>query len=374
MSTKKLGFGLMRLPLLDENDATTIDLEQTKRMVDAFMEKGFTYFDTAWMYHGFQSENATKEVLVDRYPRESYTLATKLHSGFINSKEDRDKIFNQQKEKTGVDYFDYYLIHGISIESYEKYLELDCFNWMREKKARGEIRHMGFSYHDGAALLDRILTEQPDVEFVQLHLNYLDWDNDSIQSRLCYETAKKHNVPVIVMEPVKGGTLAKVSDRVESYFKNLDPAMSVPSWAIRFAASLDNVMMVLSGMSSIGQMEDNLSYMTDFKPFTETEMKQVLKAADLINENIVIPCTECSYCVEGCPMNIPIPKYFSLYNADKQEVEGKSWLPQEAYYENLTHEFGKASDCIACGQCEGVCPQHLPIIDNLKLVAERFGK
>lgn len=372
MSAKKFGFGLMRLPLSDKNDSTTVDIEQTKKMVDLFLERGFTYFDTAWMYHGFTSECVTKEVLVDRYPRDSFTLATKLHSGFVNCKEDRDKIFDQQREKTGADYFDYYLLHGISIGSYDKYLEMDCFNWLREKKRQGLVRHIGFSYHDGAALLDRILTEQPDMEFVQLQLNYLDWENKGIQSRECYETAKKHGVPVIVMEPVKGGTLASVPEKVERYFKEMDASKSVPSWAIRFAASLDNVMMVLSGMSSMEQMEDNLSFMTDFAPLSETEMKQVLRAADLINENIVIPCTECAYCVDGCPMNIPIPKYFSLYNADKQETEEKGWLPQGAYYENLTHDFGKASDCVSCGQCEGVCPQHLPITEHLKTVAEHF--
>ena len=371
---KKLGFGLMRLPLLNKEDPAAVDIEQVKRMVDLFIEKGFTYFDTAWMYCGFNSENVVKEALINRHPRETFTLATKMHAGFFNTKEEREQVFEQQRVKTGAEYFDYYLIHGISANSYEKHEELDSFGWLREKKEQGLVKHMGFSFHDSAELLDKILTAHPEMEFVQLQLNYLDWESSAIQSRLCYEVATKHGVPVWVMEPVKGGTLAQVPDAVAEMFKSYDPNMSVPSWAIRFAASLDNVKMVLSGMSNMEQLLDNTSYMSDFKPLTEEEKRMVYRAAAMINGNIAIPCTGCSYCTDGCPKKIAIPKYFSLYNAEMQEAEGKGWTPQGGYYDRLTGTFGKAGDCIACGQCENVCPQHLPVMEHLKTVAGYFGK
>ena len=344
-------------------------------MVDLFLEKGFTYFDTAWMYNGFASESAVKEVLTSRHPRESFTLATKLHAGFIHSFEDRDRIFRTQLEKTGAGYFDYYLLHGIEagmLPTYEKY---NCFSWLLEKKEQGLVKHAGFSFHDQPELLDQILTEHPEMEFVQLQINYLDWESEWVKSRACSEVCVKHGKPVIVMEPVKGGTLAKVPEDAEKLFAALDPSMSVPSWAIRFAASLPNVMLVLSGMSSLEQMKDNISFMADFRPLTEEEKEVCYRVADIINSQITVPCTACHYCTEGCPMNIAIPEYFSLYNEDMREnLEEKGWTINYTNYDLLAGKRGRAKDCIACGQCEDVCPQHLPIIDFLKDVSAHFDR
>ena len=372
ISEKKLGFGMMRLPLLDPNKPNSIDLEQTKQMVDAFLEQGFTYFDTAWMYHSFQSEKAAKEALVERHPRESYTLATKLHAGYLQNKEDRDRIFNEQREKCGVEYFDYYLLHDIGMDHYEIYTKLDCFTWLQEKKQQGLVKNIGFSYHDNAELLDKVLTEHPEMDFVQLQINYLDWESPAIQSRLCYEVATKHNVPVIVMEPVKGGALANVPREVAELFHACHPDWSVPSWAIRFAAGLENVAVVLSGMSDMQQLMDNTGYMADFEPLGKEEIALVEQAVDKINADITIPCTGCGYCLDGCPMNIPIPRYFTLYNDYQRRPVKKKWTLEVGYYERLIMTFGKASDCIGCGSCEGVCPQHLNIIENLKEIAGQF--
>ena len=370
---KKLGFGLMRMPLLDPDDDASVDIEQVKQMVDIFIGKGFTYFDTAIMYNGFASQRVAKAAIVDRYPRDSFTLATKLHSAFFNSLEDRDRIFNEQLEQTGAGYFDYYLLHGVESGNYPKYEQFDCFRWLLEKKAQGLVRHAGFSFHDTPELLDQILTKYPEMEFVQMQLNYLDWESEWIQSRAVYETAVKHGKPVIVMEPVKGGTLARVPAEAESLLKAAAPELSVPSWAIRFAASQDNVMMVLSGMSSVEQMLDNTGYMEDFIPLTPEEIALTHRAAEIINAQIAVPCTGCSYCTDGCPMSIPIPKYFSLYNEDmREDLEEKGWTVNFTNYEKLTEHFGKASDCVACGQCEGVCPQHLPIIELMKKVSAHF--
>lgn len=369
---KKLGFGLMRLPLTDANDKGSIDIEALKEMVDTFMEQGFTYFDTAWMYCAFKSENAVKEALTDRYPRDRYTLTTKLHASYLKTKEDRDRIFEEQRQKTGVDYFDYYLIHAIDQELYLIYNEMDCFNWLIEKKKQGFVKHIGFSYHDSAEFLDQVLTEHPEMEFVQLQMNYLDWESAEVQSRKCYEVASKHGKPVIVMEPVKGGTLADVPAEVRESFAAYHPDLSVPSWAIRFVASLDNVAMVLSGMSNMEQLMDNISYMKEFVPMNAEETELVHKAAEMIKDSIAIPCTGCSYCTEGCPMQIAIPDLFRVYNKSKRGEIADVEANEE--YRQLTESGGKARECLACGQCQVACPQHLEIINYLKDVAKCMEK
>ena len=369
---KKLGFGLMRLPLTDTNDKGSIDIEALKEMVDTFMEQGFTYFDTAWMYCAFKSENAVKEALTDRYPRDRYTLTTKLHASYLKTKEDRNRIFEEQRQKTGVDYFDYYLIHAIDQELDSLYNEMDCFNWLIEKKKQGLVKHIGFSYHDSAEFLDQVLTEHPEMEFVQLQMNYLDWESAEVQSRKCYEVAIKHGKPVIVMEPVKGGILADVPAEVRESFAAYHPDLSVPSWAIRFVASLDNVAMVLSGMSNMEQLMDNISYMKEFVPMNAEETELVHKAAEMIKDSIAIPCTGCSYCTEGCPMQIAIPDLFRVYNKSKRGEITDVEANEE--YRQLTESGGKARECLACGQCQVACPQHLEIINYLKDVAKCMEK
>ena len=366
---KKLGFGLMRLPLIDENDQGSIDISRFTYMVDEYLKNGFTYFDTAYPYHNGNSETAFREVVVKRYPRQAYTITNKLPMFNINDASQIPEIFDNQLEKCGVDYFDYYLLHGLDEKTYFQSEEMKAFQFVLKKKSEGKIKHIGLSFHDSADVLDKILTQHPEMEYVQLQINYIDWEDDVVQSKRCYEVAKKHNKPVIVMEPVKGGSLANISKDAEMLFKKENEQYSIASWAIKYAASLDNVMVVLSGMSNEEQLMDNMSYMKDFQPLNEKEYEVIEKAKEIIKSNIAIPCTSCHYCTENCPKQIAIPEYFSIYNNYKRF--GESQYKMGVYnYENLNDKFGKASDCIECKQCEEHCPQHLTITNYIKEVAK----
>lgn len=336
-------------------------------MVDAFMKSGMNYFDTAYAYAG--SEASMKKALVDRYPREAFTIADKLPAWKLKSEEDVKRIFKESVELCGVEYFDFYLLHSVEAGHLPAYENYHCFEFLQEMKKQGKIRYMGFSYHDNARLLDEVLTRHPEVDFVQLQLNYLDWENGVIQSRKNYEVARKHNKPVVVMEPVKGGTLASFPEDIEKIYKEYNPESSTASWAIRYIASLEGVMTVLSGEE---QMKDNLDTFMNFRPMSEKEYGLVREVTSKVLSFPTIPCTGCHYRVPGCPMKIQIPDLFTAYNSAKIYGSNRRY---DTYYKNHTQgEHGAASACVGCGQCEGVCPQHLEIISLLKNVSEEFEK
>ena len=366
---KKLGFGCMRLPVKD-GDQSKIDIEEFKKLVDVFQSRGFTYYDTAYVYHKGKSEDAVREAVVERYPRESFTITTKMPMFIVKTADDLDRIFDEQLKRLGVDFIDYYWLHSLNKNEYAKVQNLKAFEFIAKKKDEGKIRHIGFSFHDMPDLLEKILCEHPETEFVQLQINYVDWDSPTVCGRECYEIATKHGKPVIVMEPVKGGKLAKVPEAAETMFKACSPESSVASWAVRYAASFKNVLTVLSGMSDMEQVMDNTAYMQDFKPLDSEEQAIVSLAAQAIKNSTVIPCTSCRYCVDGCPKKIAIPEFFSLLN-EHRRVNGNTNAKSD--YEKIHGaRGGKAGECIACGKCEKVCPQHLEIRKHLKDVAATF--
>ena len=359
----KLGFGLMRLP----RKGLGIDIAETSRMVDAFLEAGGTYFDTAFVYPG--SEEAAKKALVDRHPRESYTLATKLFAAMMPTAKMAKSQLQTSLKRTGAGYFDYYLLHTLQETNVRKYDKFELWDFVREQKEKGVIRHWGFSFHDGPELLDELLTKNPDADFVQLQINYADWENPKVTSRANYEVARKHGKLITVMEPVKGGNLANPPEEVRKLFKQIHPGMSCASWAIRFVASLDGILTVLSGMSNVDQMRDNLSYMKNFQPLNEEEQKAIHRAQRILGKSSTVPCTACSYCTKGCPQQIRIPDIFAAMN--KQLGNGQMAEARESYFQ-AAPEGHRASDCVECRQCEGVCPQHLPITDHLKQAVQMF--
>ncbi len=357
----KLGFGLMRLP---EKDGK-VDITRVSDMVDAYMKAGMNYFDTAYVYHGGNSEKAIKEALVKRYPRESFMLATKLPAWCMKNEADRDRIFNEQCERCGVDYFDLYLLHSIEDGSNgDAYERLDCFNWGLQKKAEGKIRHFGFSFHGSPAYLIKILDAHPEIEFVQIQLNYADWKNPVVRSGELYEILHSRNIPMIIMEPVKGGTLASLTPELEAMYRAVRPEASIASWALRFVGSLPGVMTILSGMSTEEQMTDNIGTFSHFEPLSAEEKKLVKKVTAIMLNVPQIGCTSCRYCTPGCPMSISIPDVFRAVNT--MSLYGDVFRPKNFYSGIVGQGHGRASDCIGCGQCESVCPQHLPIIDLLK--------
>ena len=364
----KLGFGLMRLPKLE--DGKSIDVEQTAKMVDLFMEAGGTYFDTAYVYDDGRSEEAAREALVKRHPRESFTLCTKLNAAMqCHDEKSAKQQFYTSLERTQAGYFDYYLLHALQEGNYRKYDEYHIWDFVKEMKAKGLIRHFGFSFHDSPEMLDRLLTKHPEVDFVQLQINYADWENPGIASRANYEMARKHGKSITVMEPVKGGALADPIPEVKKILNEADPKASYASWAIRYAASLDGIITVLSGMSNVAQMEDNLSYMKKFQPLSETEKAAIRRAQFALEKSDSIKCTGCHYCTGGCPMEIAIPEIFSACN---EQLVYKDHEKGQQEYDKAVAKGGRASECVHCLQCEEVCPQKLPITSFLEKAAEMF--
>ena len=362
----KLGFGCMRLPMKDNN----VDYDEFNKMIDYYMENGFNYFDTAHGYIGGLSEKAIGDCLSPRYERDKYILTDKLTSNYFRKEEDIKPFIDEQLKTCGVEYFDYYLMHAPDRNNYKHFMDCNAYEVGKSLKEKGKIKHLGISFHDTADILDMILSEHPEIEIVQIQLNYIDYESAGVQSKKCYEVCQKYNKPVLVMEPVKGGGLVRLPDDAKRVFDGINQGknLSYASYAIRFAASLDSVYMVLSGMSDLEQMKDNVSYMKDFVPLNEEEYKAIEEVKEILNKTGGIACTACRYCTEGCPMKISIPDLFACFNAKKQFNDWNSGM----YYGIHTKDNGKASSCIKCGMCERVCPQHLHIRDLLEEVAKEF--
>ncbi|MCR5595527.1 MAG: aldo/keto reductase [Lachnospiraceae bacterium] len=365
---RKLGFGTMRLPLIKADDPTAIDIEEFKQMADIFIERGFNYFDTAYPYHGEKSEDALRQAVIERFSRESLIIADKMPILRVKSTEDYQRFFDDQIRRCGVDYFDYYLLHNLGRDRYINTKKFGGFEFISELKKKGHVRNIGFSFHDDADTLDMILNEHPEVDFVQLQINYLDWEDAVAQSGKCYATAVKHGKRVFVMEPVKGGTLARLPEEAMKLFTDFYGTDVTPaSLAVRYAASLENVDIVLSGMSDLVQLKDNTSYMQEFKPLSDEEASCAKQIAAVLRRAIKIPCTSCRYCMEECPKNINIPDYFGLLNL--HAVTGQK---TNMYYERFSMNHGKASECLKCGLCEKICPQHISIREGLEEFAALY--
>lgn len=363
---KNFGFGCMRLPMLDNGE---VDTDQFSKMVDAFIGAGFNYFDTAHGYLKGKSETALRTSLTSRYPRDAYVLADKLSENFFTTNEEIIPFFQSQLEACGVEYFDFYLMHAQNKRNYEQYRSCKAYETALKLKEEGKIRHLGISFHDSAEMLDRILTEYPFVEFVQLQFNYIDFEDEGVQSRRCYEVCRKHNKPVIVMEPVKGGSLVSLPEEAGAILDSLGGG-SHASYAIRYAASFEGVEMVLSGMGNMDMMNDNISYMQQFKPLNDKEYEAIGKVVSIIRSRPLIACTDCKYCTERCPQNIPIPSLFACMN---DHTKLNLWRANYLY-NKYTAEGGRAKECIECGACEAACPQKLPIRELLKTVSSYFDK
>lgn len=368
----KLGMGMMRLPLIDENDFTSIDYEQVNKMVDTYMDAGFNHFDTAYIYHEGKSENAFKKSVVERYPRDSYKIATKMPLFIISDESQLEPIFAEQLENCGVDYFDYYMLHNVSGFTETAWKNVDLYSFIKNKKEEGFIKHIGLSTHGNAEFLEEILLTHPELEFVLLQINYLDWEDEAIESRKCLEVAKKYNKPVMIMEPYKGGFLADVPEEAEKLMKEYDPNRSIVSWAMRFVANLD-ACVVLTGASSLEQVENNIEEFNNADSLNEEEYKILEEVSNIINSNITVNCTKCRYCVDTCPADIDISKIFDMYN--KHKILGREdWSQAGNAYLNYSKlpNVGIASDCVECGSCIEECPQQINIPEVLKNVKETF--